>query len=574
VARQDPGSHGTELPKGNQGRRGHRPAGPRRGRCAALRILRLSPVLFILTACCGPVWGAGAAAPGASEDPLGCTALAPATRDSAAAPADSAASSVPRADAPLDPRVEIACGLEFEGLDQSFGFETWFDPAASWPVEEDLELLRSWMREAELLGLLEILARTPGSQAWDARVQLETRWGPERQSLAAEGEGVWNSGALRGLSLRNHLQLDSEEDGGDAGGQATSGQELFQCRWKHPLGESLRGIVRGEADVSWSDQDDAAEDSLGALYAYFLDYRKVSAGIGITTSGAGSASAYLDFTRKRATASGGGSYDAGALELLCGGFSAAGLWSVGVRGERRYYPVAVDSLAEYSSVLRSYWEADLTSVWQRLFGAFEIKGSLELTGTRYDRVASGDSLDADLGTLGIDADRLRLDGELLAAHDLLGLDISDAMLLGQGAGRAGQAWVQSLRCGAGLTGERLWLDGATGEYTSLGAKAELSLSAGPALGEAWCEASVEAGRRDYLGGGDALVFDVGGFSFSFAQSDYTFLSVSLLAAGRLPFALEWECYGFLEEERHEAGEDDARLVSLNLALKRRWSLVD
>jgi len=494
--------------------------------------------------------------------------------DSAAAPADSAASSVPRADAPLDPRVEIACGLEFEGLDQSFGFETWFDPAASWPVEEDLDLLRSWMRETELLGLLEILARTPGSQAWDGRVQLESRWGPERQSLAAEGEGLWNSGALRGLSLRNHLQLDSEEDGGDAGGQATSGQELLQCRWKRSLNGRLSGILRGEADVSWSDQDDAAGDSLAALYAYFLDYRKVSAGIGIATGGAGSAAAYLDVTRKRATAGGGGSYDAGTLELLCGGFSSAGFWSVEVRGERRYYPVTVDSLAEYSSSLRSYWEADLTSVWQRLFGASEIKGSLELTGTRYDRVAAGDSLDANLGSLGIDADRLRLDSELLVAHELLGPDISDAVLLGQGTGRAGQAWVENLRCGAGLTGERLWLDGATGEYTSLGAKAELSLSAGPALGEAWCEASVEAGRRDYLGDGDALVFDVGGFSFSFAQSDYTFLSVSLLAAGRLPFSLEWECYGFLEEERHEAGEDDARLVSLNLALKRRWSLVD
>jgi len=60
----------------------------------------------------------------------------------------------------------------------------------------------------------------------------------------------------------------------------------------------------------------------------------------------------------------------------------------------------------------------------------------------------------------------------------------------------------------------------------------------------------------------SLVFDAGGLSFSFAQTDYDFLELSLIGGGRLPGSLEWQLHAFLDRELHSAGEDDARLSSI------------
>jgi len=491
-------------------------------------------------------------------------------RDSSAAGAAVAASSGRSSAARKAPsrsvRLEGASGFEFEGMDQSFGLETWLDPGgAGWPDEEQLESLRGRLRETELLGYASLLLRGADSGSWGPRLQADARWGSRRRSLTADGEFGWEAGPLRGLTLRDRMQFDRRSIE-EVSATSSSGQNVLSFQWSPLHGKGLRPVARGEADISWSDDDLAQGDTLGALYAYFLDYRRFTAGIGMASEAGNSA--FLDFVHKESQAGGGADHDAGILRLQHAAYSVRGFRHVEARCERRETPAMPDSLASFSSALRSYWEAALESSWQHRLGPFEWEGALDLTGTRFDSGASRDSLAAGFGW---DADRLRIEGEWILGRTLFGgLPSVDDLLAGVAA--LDDTGPPELRAGAGFKGERLWLSEGAGEYASWGGKLELAIQGGRSLGGAWIEADVEAGRRNYLEEASSLVLDVGGLAYSFAQSDFLFLRLSLLASGRLPLGLEWEGYAFLEREDHETGENDARIGSVHLAVKRRWPL--
>ena len=473
------------------------------------------------------------------------------------------------------PVLQVSSGVDFEGEEQALGFSSWVDPSGPLdPTPDELETLRHRDRRAEFLAALGFEVRPGGPRVGAPRLAFEGRWGERRRSLWGEGEAAWDAGALRGLSLRNHLQIEDEREDAQtpaAASRLSSGQELLYVRWKRALGRTgLDYLARGSIDFSWAGGDAVEGDSLAALYAFFLDYRKASAGIGLATGGASGASLHFDVASKRADSGRSGSYDAGSLEMLCGGFAQAGFWSCDMRGERRVYQDA--TLEEHSSSLRSFWEAQLDVDVQRLFAALEIEAALQVNATRYDPPAENDTLDAGIPGLGsLNADRLRVQADLLCAHDFFAVRDAATLLAETEAGRG--RGCESLRCGAGASAERLWLDGGTGEYHALGGKAEVEIRTGEAVGEAWLQLAVLAGRRDYRGDGEGLVFDAGGLSFSFSQTDYDFLEVSLIGGGRLPGSLEWQLHAFLDRELHGAGEDDARLSSVTLALRRAWTLV-
>jgi len=516
---------------------------------------------------------------------LGCLsahALASREDSSPAAPLDSLPpASSPSASTAIEdyvstppPRLSLSSGLDIEGEEQSFGLSSWFDPAGSIdPTAEDLEPLRYDDRNTEALAVFGFEARPGGASAGSPRFELESRWGERRRALWGEGEAAWDSGPFRGLSLRNHLQIEDEREdrAGTQRARLSFGQELLHVRWKRPIGRTgVSAVGRGSLDLSWAGGEAVETDSLAALYAFFLDYRKAGAGLGLTTGGASGGSMYFDFAAKRTDLGRTGSYDAGSLELLYNGFARAGFWTLDLRGERRRYLEA--DAEEHSSSLRSYWSAELKGDWQRLFAPLEIETGFQASATRYDPPAVDDTLDAGIEGLGsLNADRLRLQADVLFAHDFLSVTDPDALLRLMETAPSDR--LASLRCGVGATAERLWLDEATGEYHSLGGRFEVEARGGEGLGEVWIELALLAGKRDYRGDGEGLVFDAGGLSFSFAQTDYDFLELSLIGGGRLPGSLEWQLHAFLDRELHSAGEDDARLSSITLALRRSWALL-
>ena len=119
----------------------------------------------------------------------------------------------------------------------------------------------------------------------------------------------------------------------------------------------------------------------------------------------------------------------------------------------------------------------------------------------------------------------------------------------------------------------LGVEDADGDFRGIGVRFDLSAQGGATLGRPWIEFSVEAGRRNYLGDEDALVFDFGEASFSLAQNDYTYVELSAIAGGALPHTLEWELYAFLSDEAHDVAHDDVHLFSFSLAVKKHWPIL-
>jgi len=474
-----------------------------------------------------------------------------------------------------DARLSISTGTEFEAIDQSYGFETWFDPTESidWSAEAQLETLRNEDREREVLAVASIAWRPVIAALRNPAVELEGRWSESRRVMTVGGEATSAAFGASGWSLRQHLFIEEEEEVGE---RLTSGEELLYLQWRRELQrDSWSLALRSTVDLSWSDASSSEPDSLSELYAYFLDYQKLSLGVGLFSRGLSSASLYFDLTRKWSSGEG-SAYTAGALDFYRDWFGSSGFCTLGLRVERRVYEAAGDSLAGYSSGLRPYWEGEWVGRWSSGGEGAQVETDLRLTGTAYDEYSSAaeESVTVDLDDLGsIDTDRLRLEFELLAARDLLPLLRAPREPFGGEDAWIESPWLESLRYGAGLAIDRLWLAEGAGEFTALGARFELSARCGRLLGGAWLELALESGYRNYRGDGDALALDLAGLSFSFAQSDYAYVEASLVGGGRLPAGFEWEGYAFLDTEIHTGLEDDAHLLAVTIALTRRWDVL-
>jgi hypothetical protein len=455
-------------------------------------------------------------------------------------------------------RLECAIGAECEGLEQDFGDASLFggeSPTDSAP-DDVLEALRVREREADVMGVAEFMLRSGTGTAWRPALFLKARVGENRRAVSADGEFSAPSGWAKGFSIQNAFFWDEQEND-----DRTAGQDLLYLRWKRrPPGSSRTFSVRGALDLSW-----ASGDSLARLF----DYRRASMRLGLSGSGLGYYSCFLDLSRKWVDEGATGAYDAIAAECARGWMRSSTNIDVEVRAERRVYRPgsATSDSADVVSSLGSFWEGEVYSRWRRTFPWLELRSTVRLSGTLYDDQSGGDEIaEEEIGSAY--DDRFRAEVDLLLRKELVGgFDINAELGAASGSG-----FIDALELGIGPTIDLLRLKGAGGDFSACGARVELSAQGGPRLGGFWCDFSLEAGRRNYRGDGSALVFDFQGIDFSLSQTDYTYYRISLIGGGELPLFLEWEAYLSLDQERHTDPADDGRLLSFSIALKRCWCL--
>jgi hypothetical protein len=439
------------------------------------------------------------------------------------------AAGAPRAGALLEWRG----GLEVEGRRESFGFESLFGPDEV-VVSADSSGSRFREREIEALAVFGVDLRPAGGSAGNG-VDLELRAGATRRSLALDAAGTVGR-PLTGLVVRNQLTGDDEDERG--GDPLRSVQDLLSLRWA-PGGSGWRPSLRGALDLSWAEAGESA-DTLAAIDARYLRYRRVSLGLGLLRGAYGERSLFVQADRKWIEGGTPGAYEGLTLHAL----GAAGGWDLDVRLERRrYLGIAPDSL---SGALAPYWEAEGYAIWARRGPRWGLEATTRASGTRFDRRGATPDSSESAAIAALDADRLELATEWMVRRSA------------------------AIECAAGLTGDQLWLRRGSGEYHALGARLEASAHAGPALGEGWLELAIEAGRRDYRGGGGSLNFDFEGLSLSLAQSDYTYFEGSIIGGGKLPLGAEWQIFASLDREEHDRPEDDGLLFSCDLTVLRRW----
>ncbi len=477
------------------------------------------------------------------------------------------------------PAAELTFGIDVEGLRESWGLESLLDIEPYPPIEIS-ESSNLGYRE-HVTSVLAVLGcalrpRLPG--AWRSYVDLEGRSGAERRALSIDAGVSRRPSEVGGWSARSQLlweREDEDDDGSDPVETSLSTtQSTSRLKWNPgPRWGAWCLSTRGTADISWARTERAAEDSLADLYASYLDYRRLSTGVGLVSEGDLSGSVFLDLTRKWLDSGDEGSYEGLALEFLRGSYSSRGSLLLEARALRRRYlsPHGGDASA---AGLRSYWEGLGHLSRELVLRRAEIDCDFDVTVTRYDPSRPRHDPASDLLTLesvldDVFSDRLRLqwDGqvsvELLRASD--GTDTEEPSWGGR--------WLESLRYRAGLVADRLWLRGGDGDCQSLGAKLGLDARGGARLGAGWLELAIETGVRDYLADGQDLVLDLEGVSFSLAESDCVFIELSALGGGRLPLGCEWDLLATLDQESHATRGDDVRVFTLSLGLRHRWPVM-
>jgi hypothetical protein len=554
---------------------------------------RRSGSRFILALALAASAGAIAAAPARAGDPAAGVADAGRPGAGTAADslvADSLAVAAAGRGAPATPaRIVWTAGAEVDALRQAFGFASLFNAGEGGLGEVTPEGTRYREREAEVLGLLGVQWEAPAPHRWSANAGLQARAGERRRALSLSGETACNAGALRGLRVRELFLWDDEapaDSGKDLSSDGlASAQNLLQFRW-NPCGAG-RGrdvALRGALDISRADAGAAARDSGLASYADYLDYTRVSLGVGLVSSGLSGSEIFVDVSRKQSTSRVQSDYEALTVAWARTVYGLRGGLDLEVRGERRRYEArsvaadsldSPDSLGTASSALRSYYETEFYARWTREWSHLDLETHARVTGSLYDRLADdGAAADDSLAwTLPVDAayaDRVRLEGTLLLGRSLVRDDAFDSPDPITDAPRSAPRSLESLRVAAGLTTDLLWVDSGAGDARGLGGRAEVHLRAGRRLGEAWLELGAEVGRRVYPGRQGTLVFDVGETTFSLTQTDYAYAELSLVGGGRLPFGFAWEVSAFGDRESHTRSEDDVELFSVRAALERSW----
>jgi len=446
-------------------------------------------------------------------------------------------------------RLEWRGGLELDGRRESFGFASLFD-AGGIAVEGDSAAVRYRERQLEVLALAGLSLR-PSRLAGSSGIDLEARAGPTRRALTLDGG--WS---FAGVTARNRFLADDDES--DTG-RLRSAQNLLQLTWSPPPGPSWRPALRGACDLSWADTD-AGADTLAAVNAEYLRYQRASAGLGVLHGAYGEGRLFLDVSRKWAGRDTRGACASYVLAAQQSTVRLTGGLDLELRAERRrYLDSAPDTL---DGALTSYREAEAYARWRQAGALWGWEASARMTGLLYDGTpAASDTSDA-AALAALNADRLQLETACLVRRPLLGDPLEVQSMTGGGR--------VTLECGVGLVGDQLWVRQSTGEYHALGVRWEGSLRGGPRWGETWLDIVAEGGRRDYRDGKDALGFDFEGLSLSLAQSDYSYLSGSIIGGGRIARGIEWQIYASLDAEWHKASVDDARLFAVDLTLLKRW----
>ncbi len=464
---------------------------------------------------------------------------------------------------PEPARIVLSTGFEVEGLREIFGFESLSsldvgsgEPSGTPGLDPvDLENLELKDRETNFLGTLGLYARTSEAAPLEASIDVDAGLGEVRRSLSAETFLAGRGGGLAELSLRDLLLFDREEDG------TTSAQNILYLYWKPRLGESgWRLRTRGALDVSRTDESDlevrvSQADSVGTdttqtISLGFLDYQKLSVRLEVARWDLVSTSVGLELGRKWVEGDGGGSYEAASLFANQGWFLRHGSLDLDAEVERRRY-------LGPSSVLESYWEADLRARWMGQGEPYRLDGNLSAEATRYD---PGPAEDEALGLL--EDDRVLLETDLILRRRL----IAEEVLLGE------DALLTGMDLGLGAAAELLRHRDGEGDGFSLGARLETSARGGGSRMPWWFECTAEAGQRRYRsqGGAEALTE---GASFSFSQTDHAYLELTAMGGGDLPWGLRWDGYLSWDQEWHDEEGDDARLWSFSFGLTKRWFLL-
>jgi len=451
---------------------------------------------------------------------------------------------------PRAAHLEWRGGIQFDGRRESFGFASIFG-SDEVVVQGDSLGARFRERRLEALAVAGLSLR-PSTSAGADGLDLEARAGTTRRSFSLDG-----AIARSGLTVRNRVLADDEEQ---SDGSLRSAQNLLHLTWSSPADRTWRPTLRGAFDLSWADAG-ANDDSIAAVGARYLRYQRASLGVGLLHQNHRRETRFIvDLGRKWTGREARGAYESLAFEARRSALGPTGSLDLEVRAERRRYLDQPDDPA--GGGLISYRELVADSRWLRGGAVWGLEASGRLFGTLYD----GDAAVADTSETGVfaalAADRLELEMEWLVRRTFGGDPLRDTSEERRG--------LVTFEPAVGLAGEQLWVRDGAGEYHALGARLESTLRGGTGLGQAWLEIAAEAGRRDYRGDDGALNFDFEGLSLSLAQSDYAYLSGSLIGGGSLGRGFEWQLLASLDSEWHDRTADDALLFSLDLTLLRRW----
>ncbi len=457
-------------------------------------------------------------------------------------------------------RVDLYAGCEVEGLDESFGSASLAPVSTAGSVSGNVAAdstavdLRFVDRETTPLALVGLRANTGDAARLDGWVEADLKVGERRASFAVEGAATPRTGRYRSFSVRDLFFWDREDDG------THSRQNLLYLYWRPRLGDSgWRLNLRTALDVSRSDEADI-EVSFSSLdsaatgadgWLSFLNYDRIGLRAELTRLALNHTSLAAEVTRKRVEGLASGSYRGLKLSADQGWFLPAGLLDLDVDLTRRRYD-------EEGSALGSFWEAELRARWLGQGERQRLDADLTLTATDYD----AEIQEEDESLTWLADDQLLAEGSVVFHRRLWRTP--------DGA-RGSPAW--RLLAGIGPTGELIRMRGGVGDADAYGVRIEAEIRRWKPRSSNWLELNLEVGRRSYHDAGDADRLSFEGFSLSLSQTDYTYGQLSLIGGGDLPWSLQWETYVSLDQEWHTVAEDDARLVSFSLAVKRLWALL-
>ncbi len=450
----------------------------------------------------------------------------------------------------------LATGVELEGLDESFGGEflgllsdgNSSDIGGDGTVDDQISGLRYRDRESSLLAVAELRGYTSSRSSLNGLIDLEAKVGEKRRSLTAETTASGREGSWSKLSVRNLLMVDEEQDG------ATSLQDLLYLRLKQSLGQSDWQLAfRGTLDFSRAEGSEGDADSVLTDWYDYLDYEKAGLRIEVSRWGLSNSALAVKGARKWSHGASLGDYTEVGLSAEQGWFRESGMLNLDAEVERRSYK-------EEGGTLPSFYEASFSGYW---FGQVNPRGwqaKLLISGTDYDEPDTTSSLD---GFSVFNDDVIEVEAELMWRTYLVGGLLAD---------RRG-ALFGEVELGIGPAAKLRRYNHATGDGQGAGGRLEAAVRGELAGDRWWLEAGCELGRYDYRASGDSTQLAFEDLTLSLAQSDYTYLELSLICGGRLPYALEWEGYGSIDQEWHSAADDNARLISFSLALRRRFDLL-
>jgi len=459
-------------------------------------------------------------------------------------------------------RVILITGCTLDGLDESFGHESLVSLSAAGDAQAEtaptgsdtlaVPAIRFADRTTAWMGLLGLQAQTSARATLDASASFQSRIGDQRADVAAEVQVSPRRGPGRTLMVRNLLLWDRADDG------TTSRQNLLYLRWRPPLAtRGWRLRVGATLDVSRSeDADIALEPGAGVtadstLRLNYLNYERLGLRLELSRRGPFGSSLAVDLGRKSVRRGGSGSYSSGTLSANHTWFHPRGLLDLDLGVLRRDYD-------DPTAALGSAWESELRVRWLGTGEGWRIDAELRAQATLRDDLAS---LDED-ALLGFTGDQLIVRSETLLRRLLAGVP--------ERASGRGPAWEWD--AGVGPVAQLIRTRGGDGDAAALGARVETELRDLQGRGNWWVDGSVEVGWRAYRDQrlDHRLAFE--GFTLSLAQTDYRYCQLAIIGGGDLPWSLAWEAYASLDQEWHTIAEDDARLLSFSLTLKRLWAL--